>query len=179
MVCFGAACEGNPSVKPPVQAEVHSAPVARTSPTLELLAKEISTRFPGLAVDVAGTGDGAELFAAMRKQAVVDVPIVALEALGLGIDAASRRTGRARGACWTGDARARTSNAGLGETLDERWHTTVHLVLVPRDELIDVPPVDRRATTEAQVRVEGFETTEAAPTDRMETPAHPGLIPLG
>src|SRR5438876_5333631 len=44
MVCFALGCGANPSVKPPVQAEVHSAPVARMSPTLELLAKEISTR---------------------------------------------------------------------------------------------------------------------------------------
>jgi hypothetical protein len=134
-VWLAVGCAGA-THKPPDtagNAEVHAAPATSASPTLVLLSREVAKRFPNLqAVDLVGTKDDANLLEAMRTQTDVTIPIVALEALGLSIDAASRRTGKIRGACWTGDARARTSNAGLGETLDERWHSTVHLLLDAR-----------------------------------------------
>lgn len=49
-------------------------------------------------------------------------------------------------------------------------NTTAHIVRVLCDEAVDVPAVDRSATPETPVRVDGLESAEATPPDRIREP---------
>lgn len=133
--CGGPSPPETPAVK---LGEAGSQRTTRVSPVLETLQKGIAIHVPEIArVDLRGTAyaNDASLFAAIRKQADVELPALALDAAGLSIEAAERRAGKKRASCWYGNPNAHTSNAGLGATVDERFQTSVHVVLFARDAL--------------------------------------------
>jgi len=77
------------------------------------------------------TNDAAVL-AAVAKHGDFELPALVLDALGLSVEAAERRAGKKRPSCWYGDPKARTSNAGLGVTVDERYQTSIDIALWAR-----------------------------------------------
>ena len=137
-VLFACGAPAQPETPAVKLSESAAQRTGRTSPIVEIVQKGIAAHLPEIGrVDLRGTAyaNDAVVLAAIRKHADVELPALVLDAVGLPGEAAERRLGKKRASCWYGNPKAHTSTAGLGATVDERYQTSVYVLLLARDAL--------------------------------------------